>query len=361
MGLQMCFQHCSASIDRKRRYSNVSMNPSAAEFQPSGTGYAAGTTAAPSPEQGEEAVVNMLKLTFPSFSTRALRDLYQSQCHGSIEETVDAIFKIEAEVQGARLASAPPPPAAVVSSRQQQPDSTMGASQFSEEEFPSLGSGQSVQSRNTVGLLGGDFVSKVKSMPSQQQRQQHARMEAARLASSRQNPRPIWMAEKEVAKFDTGYAVAKEYAQERAEARDYARIRNSCFEEATKAYLSGDKKLAKELGRKGRMYNALMKESHEKAAMGIFASRNNAQSGQEGSDPVIDLHGLHVREAESILARALDDMRFRRVRHVDVVVGEGKHSKGGPAGKLRMAVSQYLDDARFKYEEQYSGLIRVYL
>jgi len=76
---------------------------------------------------------------------------------------------------------------------------------------------------------------------------------------------------------------------------------------------------------------------------------------------VIDLHGLHVREAESILARALDDMRFRRVRHVDVVVGEGKHSKGGPAGKLRMAVSQYLDDARFKYEEQYSGLIRVYL
>lgn len=343
------------------------MNPSAAEFQPSQAGYAAGTGTCP-PEQGgeEEAVVSMLKLTFPSFSTRALRDLYESQCHSSIEETVDAIFKIEAEVQGARLASAQPPPAAALT-RQHQPDSTTRASQFTEEEFPSLGSGHSapVHGRNTVSsapLFGGDFASKVRSTPSPQQvhlQQQHTRIQSSRFSGSRQEPRPIWMAEKEVAKFDTGDAVAKEYAEERAEARDYARIRNSCFEEATKAYLSGDKKLAKELGRKGRMYNALMKESHEKAAMGIFASRN-AQSRQ-GSDPVIDLHGLHVSEAQNILARALDDMRFQRLRHVDVVVGEGKHTKGAPAGRLRMAVRRYLDDAGFKYEEQYSGLIRVYL
>eukprot|EP00889_Picochlorum_renovo_P000675 jgi/Picre1/27705/NNA_000669.t1 len=153
------------------------MNPSAAEFQPSQAGYAAGAGTCPSPEQGggkeeeEEAVVSMLKLTFPSFSTRALRDLYKSQCHSSIEETVDAIFKIEAEVQGARLASAQPPAAALT--RQKPPDSTVHASQLSEEEFPSLGSGQSaaVHGRNTVSSapFGGDFASKVKSTPSPQQ------------------------------------------------------------------------------------------------------------------------------------------------------------------------------------------------
>lgn len=370
MGLEFCGPALCEPYKRLHAVEIVSMNPSAAEFQPSQAGYAAGAGTCPSPEQGggkeeeEEAVVSMLKLTFPSFSTRALRDLYKSQCHSSIEETVDAIFKIEAEVQGARLASAQPPAAALT--RQKPPDSMVHASQFSEEEFPSLGSGQSapVHGRNTVSSAPfcGDFASKVKSTPSPQQvhlQQQHARMQSSRFSGSHQEPRPIWMAHKEVAKFDTGDAVAKEYAEERAEARDYARIRNSCFEEATKAYLSGDKKLAKELGRKGRMYNALMKESHEKAAIGIFASRN-AQSTQ-GSDPVIDLHGLHVSEAQNILARALDDMRFQRLRHVDVVVGEGKHTKGGPAGRLRIAVRRYLDDAGFKYEEQYSGLVRVYL
>lgn len=371
MGLEFCGPALCEPYKRLHAVEILSMNPSAAEFQPSQAGYAAGAGTCPSPEQGggkeeeEEAVVSMLKLTFPSFSTRALRDLYKSQCHSSIEETVDAIFKIEAEVQGARLASAQPPAAALT--RQKPPDSTVHASQFSEEEFPSLGSGQSapVHGRNTVSSAPfcGDFASKVKSTPSPQQvhlQQQHALlMQSSRFSGSHQEPRPIWMAHKEVAKFDTGDAVAKEYAEERAEARDYARIRNSCFEEATKAYLSGDKKLAKELGRKGRMYNALMKESHEKAAIGIFASRN-AQSTQ-GSDPVIDLHGLHVSEAQNILARALDDMRFQRLRHVDVVVGEGKHTKGGPAGRLRIAVRRYLDDAGFKYEEQYSGLVRVYL
>jgi hypothetical protein len=36
-----------------------------------------------------------------------------------------------------------------------------------------------------------------------------------------------------------GKAVAREYDEARAEARDHARVRNACFHEATRAYLAG--------------------------------------------------------------------------------------------------------------------------
>lgn len=49
------------------------------------------------------------------------------------------------------------------------------------------------------------------------------------------------------------------YGQLRDEARDFARARNACFEQATAAYLAGNKALAKQLSAKGQRHNERMK------------------------------------------------------------------------------------------------------
>uniref|UniRef100_A0A7S3QUK7 DUF1771 domain-containing protein n=1 Tax=Dunaliella tertiolecta TaxID=3047 RepID=A0A7S3QUK7_DUNTE len=51
---------------------------------------------------------------------------------------------------------------------------------------------------------------------------------------------------------ETGDTVSKQYADARSEARDWCRLRNHCFQQATLAYCNGNKALAKELSIKGR-------------------------------------------------------------------------------------------------------------
>uniref|UniRef100_A0A804PN87 ornithine carbamoyltransferase n=1 Tax=Zea mays TaxID=4577 RepID=A0A804PN87_MAIZE len=89
-------------------------------------------------------------------------------------------------------------------------------------------------------------------------------------------------------------------SESRGEARDFARVRNTCFEQARQAYLVGNKALAKELSMKGQAYNVQMKAAHEKAREAIYRQRNPISS-QRGGDHLIDLHGLHVNEAIHIL------------------------------------------------------------
>lgn len=52
----------------------------------------------------------------------------------------------------------------------------------------------------------------------------------------------------------TGATVSAQYESARADAAGYARARNACFHQATIAYLSGDKALAKQLSAQGRQY-----------------------------------------------------------------------------------------------------------
>ncbi|XP_008784332.2 polyadenylate-binding protein-interacting protein 7-like isoform X2 [Phoenix dactylifera] len=76
---------------------------------------------------------------------------------------------------------------------------------------------------------------------------------------------PVWL--------ETGEAVANMYSELREEARDFARLRNACLEQARQAYLIGNKALAKELGVKGQLYNMQMKAAHGKAREAIFRQR----------------------------------------------------------------------------------------
>jgi hypothetical protein len=162
--------------------------------------------------------------------------------------------------------------------------------------------------------------------------------------------------------LETGDAVANMYSESRGEARDFARVRNACFEQARQAYLVGNKALAKELSMKGQAYNAQMKAAHEKAREAIYRQRNPVS--QRGGDGLIDLHGLHVSEAIHILKVELSAMKMSaraagERMQVMVCVGTGHHTKGSRTARLPIAVEQFLLDEGLHYTQPQPGLLRV--
>lgn len=172
---------------------------------------------------------------------------------------------------------------------------------------------------------------------------------------------PVWL--------ETGEAVANVYSASREEARDFARLRNACFQQAREAYLIGNKALAKELGDKGKWYNLQMKEAHAKARETIYRQRNPVSSELQGygrgQERMIDLHGLHVNEAIHVLKHELATLRnaARSSGHrlqVFICVGTGHHTKGArtPA-RLPIAVEQYLVEEGLNYTQSQPGLLRV--
>ncbi|WVZ82132.1 hypothetical protein U9M48_029430 [Paspalum notatum var. saurae] len=163
--------------------------------------------------------------------------------------------------------------------------------------------------------------------------------------------------------LETGDAVANMYSESRGEARDFARVRNACFEQARQAYLVGNKALAKELSMKGQAYNAQMKAAHEKAREAIYRQRNPVSS-QRGGDRLIDLHGLHVSEAINILKVELSALKSAaraagERMQVMVCVGTGHHTKGSRTARLPIAVEQFLLDQGLNYTQPQPGLLRV--
>lgn len=102
---------------------------------------------------------------------------------------------------------------------------------------------------------------------------------------------------------ESGGTVAAMYKKYREEAIEHAQLRNRCFQASTEAYIRGDGKAAKDLSRQGRWHNERMSELHAAAAENIFALRNSNIAGLPFG--VMDLHGLHVKEALSIVERSI--------------------------------------------------------
>ncbi|CAI7909140.1 unnamed protein product [Closterium sp. NIES-54] len=161
------------------------------------------------------------------------------------------------------------------------------------------------------------------------------------------------------------------YGDMREEARDHARIRNACFEQATQAYLAGNKAAAKELSARGQWHNEQMKAAHAKASDAIFRTRNAASgylgggAGEGGEARVLDLHGLHVGEAIPMLKREIAAMRSaarstQQRQQVYVCVGTGHHTKGRAPPRLPLAVERYLvEEERVQFMETQPGMLRV--
>ena len=157
---------------------------------------------------------------------------------------------------------------------------------------------------------------------------------------------------------DTGEAVSHLYATTREDAKGHLRARNVCFQQATQAYLSGNKALAKDLSRKGREHARLMAAAHANAAETIFRERN---TGVGGNGPrMFDLHGLHVQEAIAALHRELGECAARGGGVAHVLVGTGHHTKGSRTpSRLPAAVAEYLAHKRVRFWEPQAGMLEV--
>lgn len=153
--------------------------------------------------------------------------------------------------------------------------------------------------------------------------------------------------------------------------------------QATQAYLAGDRRLARELGTKGRWHGEQMAAAHQSAASQLFAQRNPGMAGGIGDGAnhggpatatrgggsagsgvqTVDLHGLHVSEAlqqlESLLDKARHGSGSSQQRRLRVVVGVGQHGKV-PA-RLPVAVRRYLQDHGVPFSEPYAGLLDIKL
>ncbi|KAJ4792739.1 CTC-interacting domain 7 [Rhynchospora pubera] len=322
--------------------------------------------------------VDYLVSQFPGFSAQSLADLYCANGY-DLNITIETLIQLEIQVDsGAHPTS---------NLNSAAPSFTMG-------DFPALPTAENetilsnVNRPPLITSTGTNFASAVRKVNSSDPL--HGRLEnknsteygasvgtsrvsqisprqynsTSKLAVSNKLPSggparaaPIWL--------ETGDAVASMYAETREEARDYARLRNMCFDQARQAYLIGNKALAKELSVKGQLYNLQMKAAHGKAKENIYRQRNPTSSYGPGQVPFIDLHGLHVSEAIHILKQELSILKSTaratgERSHLLVCVGTGHHTKGSrtPA-RLPMAVEQFLLDQGFHFTQPQAGLLRV--
>jgi hypothetical protein len=177
---------------------------------------------------------------------------------------------------------------------------------------------------------------------------------------------------KTVSWVETGEAVRALYADEREHASYHARMRNACYEAATKAFRAGQGESARTLSRQGRDHAAKMAGFHDAAKLRIFAARNSSSSSSSSSSSTVggkaveagadvfgetvtvrqlvemegvlflDLHGLHVSESLEVLQAHVRAMRkawpgAKRLLaqegrsdvvglHLHVITGTGHHA-----------------------------------
>ncbi|KAI7844239.1 hypothetical protein COHA_002038 [Chlorella ohadii] len=316
----------------------------------------------------EAAFLAVLGEQFPLFSAAALAQLFAEQ-GSSLAATIHTLCGLEAELEGQATA------AAAVGTQQ------AAGPAFTADDFPSLGGPTAASSANSQARNAAGYASKARAaaeLPGQPRSSggpgARQRPAAAVAAGATERAAPIWQAQG-VQQFATGAAAAQEYAELRAEARDHARLRNAYFQQATQAYLAGNKRLARELGAKGRWHGEQMHAAHAAAAAETFTRRNpgaaaaivgSSGSGtRSGGVQTIDLHGLHVSEALQLLEGLLLQLQSGsgggagRARRLRVVVGAGTHGKV-PA-RLPAAVRRYLQEQGLSFSEPYAGLLEVSL
>ncbi|KAI9293228.1 hypothetical protein K502DRAFT_325424 [Neoconidiobolus thromboides FSU 785] len=144
---------------------------------------------------------------------------------------------------------------------------------------------------------------------------------------------------------ETGSAVSQIYLDYRSKAIELAKIRNSYFEKARSGYLNNKMDTAKQNSLEGQKYNLLMKEQHRLAAKAILQNRKGKDKN------VLDLHGLHVNEALSVLEESIQFLRNDKVIGKDnllyIIIGSGHHSKQN--ARLLPNVLDYLDTEKIHY------------
>ena len=328
------------------------MNPNAHAFSSAGTGGSIGREAA----VGDEDVVTSLAQMFPKWNRKHL--LQQWIASGRQWKTcINEIALIESEIRGVVTPSVAGVGTAGRVDIRPQPTPVWKPRPTAESEFPELGSSGAPK----TSASASSWAQKAKDSlhapaPSQPRLAPPGFGGRAGTNQTQSQTRQIWESSG-VQQVSTGGAVSAQYANAREDARTMAIARNKLFEEATRAFQRGDKKLAKELGARGRELNETMHLLHAHAAQGIFEARN-AGMQLAGGKRVVDCHGLHAKEGVSKVMEILDDAKRRGEHEIDIVVGTGSHSKTN-SGVLRRAVVEALQLGGYQFRENYAGLLTV--
>ncbi|KAF9434908.1 hypothetical protein BGZ76_007212, partial [Entomortierella beljakovae] len=160
------------------------------------------------------------------------------------------------------------------------------------------------------------------------------------------------MAPSSIPWLETGSTLNGEYLKSRAQAIEYGKSRNRCFELATQAYLRNDGATAAKLSAQGREYNELMMATHRDASRQIFDSRNQSMiKSTSKSETWIDLHGLHIDESLAFLDEFMEKLEIECYSGtVYVVTGTGNHSSNSRA-KLKPAIVDWLESWGYVWKE----------
>lgn len=155
--------------------------------------------------------------------------------------------------------------------------------------------------------------------------------------------------------MDYNHAEDPEYKRLRDMANKEYERKKQLSEESQAAYKSGDGAEAKRLSELSQKHADKMDDYNRQAAEWVFRA-NNADSAEDE----IDLHGLYVKEAISMLQTRIDAARARGETHLDVIVGKGNHSQNHVA-KIKPAVEDLCRQMNFKYalENGNSGVLVV--
>ncbi|KRX72646.1 Tubulin gamma-1 chain, partial [Trichinella sp. T6] len=141
----------------------------------------------------------------------------------------------------------------------------------------------------------------------------------------------------------------------REEARNHQKNRIMNFQKAQDAYRRGMKSVAWHYAQKGHLYHRKAKEADQQAAEKIIEHHNSVHPIN-----VVDLHGLHVSEAISYVAKSLRRViESTSLNEVKIITGQGSHSTDGP--RLKPAVLRYLKCRNLNFYESNPGMIVVNL
>ncbi|XP_043918864.1 NEDD4-binding protein 2 [Protopterus annectens] len=133
------------------------------------------------------------------------------------------------------------------------------------------------------------------------------------------------------------------------------------FSKAAEAYRRGMKQVATYYAQQGHLHGQKKKEANHRASLQIFTRVNASLLPQN----ILDLHGLHVKEAVHQLDIVLKEKITEHQQsggkpYLSVITGRGSHSQGGVA-RIRPAVIDYLSNHSFRFTELQQGLLQIML
>jgi DNA-nicking Smr family endonuclease len=152
---------------------------------------------------------------------------------------------------------------------------------------------------------------------------------------------------------DYNHADDAEYKRLRDLAEQEFQRKKDCSHRSQLAYQEGNGAEAKQLSEQANNHKLKAEQYNRQAGEFVFRA-NNADSASDE----IDLHGLYIKEATSMLETRINASVARNESHLKVIVGKGNHSENHIA-KLKPAVEELCQSRGIKHwvDQHNAGVI----